>query len=248
MEKLIEFKNVTLGYGRRAILQHLNFSLERGDFLGIVGPNGAGKTTLLRAILGTLKPLAGDIVYHAKRHADLRFGYVPQRQVVDEAYPLTSFDVILMGRYGLLGPFRRPRTSDIERSRECLAHVGLGDLSSVPYRDLSGGQKQRVLLARALVADPVVLVLDEPTTDLDLGAEKAIMQLIRHLHDEHSLTVILVSHTLGVVVNCVNRIAFLDDSAFQIQDVKQAVTAENLSKLYSIPVEVAEVAGQVVVV
>ncbi|HUV04736.1 MAG TPA: metal ABC transporter ATP-binding protein [Armatimonadota bacterium] len=248
MEKLIEFKNVTLGYGRRAVLQYLNFSLERGDFLGIVGPNGAGKTTLLRAILGTLKPLAGNIVYHAKRHAVLRFGYVPQRQMVDEAYPLTAFDVVLMGRYGLLGPFRRPRRSDIERSRECLAHVGLDHLSSAPYRDLSGGQKQRVLLARALVADPVVLVLDEPTTDLDLGAEKAIMQLIRHLHDEHSLTVILVSHTLGVVVNYANKIAFLDDSAFQIQDVKQAVTAENLSKLYSIPVEVAEVAGQVVVV
>lgn len=248
MEKLIEFRDVTLGYGRKVVLQHLNFSLERGDFLGIVGPNGAGKTTLLRAILGTLKPLAGDIVYHAKRYADLRFGYVPQRQTVDEAYPLTAFDVVLMGRYGLLGPFRRPRKSDIERSNECLAHVGLRDLSSVPYRDLSGGQKQRVLLARALAADPTVLILDEPTTDLDLGAEKAIMELVRRLHDEHSLTVILVSHTLAVVVNYVSKIAFLNDSAFEIRDVRQAVTAENLSRLYSIPVEVAEVAGRVVVV
>lgn len=247
MNKLIEFDNVTLSYGRKVVLRSVSFAVHQGDFLGIVGPNGAGKTTLLKAMLGSLKPRQGRISF-ANPPGGLRFGYVPQRQVVDEAYPLTAMDVAMMGRYGLLGPLRRPGRLDRERVMECLNHAEMAAFASTPYRELSGGQKQRVLIARALAAEPTILVLDEPTTDLDLAGERAIMTLLDHLHKEHSMTVALVSHTLSVVVNSARKIAFLWDSTFEIDDTASAVTSENLSRLYGVPVQVGEVGNKRVVV
>src|SRR2546425_1241090 len=164
MNKLIQFDKVDLGYGRRRVLTAIEFDVISGDFLGIVGPNGAGKTTLLKAILGLLKPMAGIVERPAE---GLRIGYVPQRESVDTLFPLTVLDIVLMGRYTRLGPFGRPGKADRAEAMASLEHVGITNLAHRPYPNLSGGQKQRTLIARALVGDPNLLILDEPTNGMD---------------------------------------------------------------------------------
>jgi ABC-type Mn2+/Zn2+ transport system ATPase subunit len=159
VKALITFDGVTLGYGRRPVLTDLSFRIPEGDFLGLVGPNGAGKTTILRAILGSLAPTAGTI----SRADGLRFGYVPQRDQVDYNFPLEVVDVVLMGRYDRVGLGRRPGRHDRERARAALEHVGIAHLADEPLSALSGGQRQRALIARALVGEPNLLVLDVPT-------------------------------------------------------------------------------------
>jgi len=243
---LLEFQGVTLGYGRKPVLSGLNFAIAEGDFLGIVGPNGAGKTTILRALLGELKPLQGRINY-SQNNGRLRFGYVPQRQEADRVFPLSALEVVLMGRYGLLGPGRKPKAADYQSACDSLAYVGLEQLSQAPYWQLSGGQKQRVLIARALTGEPNLLILDEPTNDLDIAGEKAVMALIRRLHDERFLTTVVVSHLLNVVANYVKQIAFVNDRDFIISPLAESFTGENLSHLYGVPVIVGEVGGRKVV-
>lgn len=239
---LIELRSVTLGY-EAPILSEIEFTINAGDFLGIVGPNGVGKTTLLKAILRVVRPLKGEIAYMDGGQV-IRFGYVPQRQAVDELFPLTALDTVLMGRYRRIGFFRAPGAADRRHALECLAHVGLEGLAERAYRELSGGQKQRVLLARALACEPTVLVLDEPTTDMDLPSERGIMDLVEQLAREAHLTVLIVSHLLHVVVNRATRLAFVGDGSVRVQPIEEALTPENLSALYGVPVSVGNVGGK----
>ncbi|MHB1455283.1 MAG: metal ABC transporter ATP-binding protein [Armatimonadota bacterium] len=242
-EELISFDHVCLGYGKRKVIDDLCLVLSSGDFLGIVGQNGSGKTTILKAMLGILRPLNG----HVRRKAKTRFGYVPQRQFIDEAYPLTALEVALMGRYCLLGAFGRPSKKDKGIVLDCLDHVGIADLAYRPYRELSGGQKQRSLIARALAAEPQALILDEPTNDMDIGSEHAIMELLNNLHLEDGLTVVIVSHLLNVLVNYAERYIFVDGGIKTEGMADEVVTSSHLSEMYGVPVEVAEYGGRKVV-
>lgn len=235
MKALITFDGVTLGYGRRPVLTDLGFRIPEGDFLGLVGPNGAGKTTILRAILGSLQPMAGTIT----RADGLRFGYVPQRDQVDYNFPLEVVDVVLMGRYDRVGLARRPGRHDRERARAALEHVGIAHLADEPLSALSGGQRQRALIARALVGEPNLLVLDEPTNGMDLVSTTQILALVRELHERDGLTVLMVSHALNEVANYVRRIALVLEGAFRVGDVDAIMTEETLSDMYGIPVEVS---------
>lgn len=244
MTSLVRFDHVTLGYGRRVVLSDLTFDIPEGDFLGLVGPNGAGKTTILRAILGTLKPLGGTVTLRD----DLRFGYVPQRDSVDYGFPLKVLDVVLMGRYDRIGLGRRPRAADRERAMEALSHVGIADLAQAQLSALSGGQKQRTLIARALVGEPNILVLDEPTNGMDLVATTQILSLVRDLHERDRLTVLMVSHALNEVANYVSRIALTMEGAFRVGAVDEIMDEATLSTMYGIPVEVDEIHGHRIVV
>ncbi|HEU4881818.1 MAG TPA: metal ABC transporter ATP-binding protein [Longimicrobium sp.] len=243
MSGLVTFADATLGYGRRTVLSGLTFSVAEGDFLGLVGPNGAGKTTVLRAILGTLKPLSGTV----SRAPGLRFGYVPQRDQVDYNFPLRVLDVVLMGRYDRIGLGRRPGADDRRRAMAALEHVGIPDLAERPLKDLSGGQKQRTLIARALVGEPNVLVLDEPTNGMDLVSTTQILGLVRELHERDRLTVIMVSHALNEVANYVERIALVVGGGFRIGGVDEIMTVPVLSEMYGIPVEVDSFNGHRIV-
>jgi manganese/zinc/iron transport system ATP- binding protein len=243
MSDLVTFTRATLGYGRRAVLSELSFAVHEGDFLGLVGPNGAGKTTVLRAILGTLQPLSGTVA----RAAGLRFGYVPQRDQVDYNFPLEVLDVVLMGRYDRIGLGRRPGKDDRARAMAALEHVGIADLARRQLRDLSGGQKQRALIARALVGEPNVLVLDEPTNGMDLVSTTQILGLVRELHERDGLTVIMVSHALNEVANYVERIALVVGGGFRIGSVDEIMTEPVLSEMYGIPVEVDSFDGHRIV-
>ena len=244
MTPLVTFDRVTLGYGRRAVLTDISFEIPEGDFLGLVGPNGAGKTTILRALLGSLTPISGTVT----RAPTLRFGSVPQRDQVDYSFPLKVLDVVLMGRYDRIGLGRRPTADDRRRAREALEHVGIADLAERRLTDLSGGQKQRTLIARALVGEPNVLVLDEPTNGMDLVATTQILGLVRELHDRDGLTVLMVSHALNEVANYVARIALVVQGGFRIGTTDEILTQQALSEMYGIAVDVDSFNGHRIVV
>jgi len=241
---LVTFDHATLGYGRRVVLKDLTFTIHEGDFLGLVGPNGSGKTTVLRALLGTHPPLSGTVT----RAEGLRFGYVPQRDQVDYDYPLTALDVVLMGRYDRIGLGRRPSAQDRARAMTALEQVGIPELAAQHLRNLSGGQRQRTLIARALVGEPNVLVLDEPTNGMDLVSTTQILGLVRDLHERSGITILMVSHALNEVANYVERIALVMNEAFRIGTVADIMNETVLSEMYGIPVEVSAFEGHRVVI
>src|SRR5215216_4177277 len=243
MSSLVTFNRATLGYGRRAVLTDISFDIPEGDFLGLVGPNGAGKTTILRALLGSLRPLRGSVALAP----GLRFGYVPQRDQVDYNFPLKVLDVVLMGRYDRIGLGKRPTAADRKLAHQALEHVGIRDLAERPLADLSGGQKQRTLIARALVGEPNVLVLDEPTNGMDLVSTTQILGLVRELHERDGITVIMVSHALNEVANYVEQIALVVGGGFRIGTVDEIMTVPVLSEMYGIPVEVDSFNGHRIV-
>lgn len=242
---ILQFRGVTLGYGRKAVLRGVNLEIRGGDYLGIVGPNGAGKTTLLKAILGMVVPLAGMVTAsEGRRH----FGYVPQLQDVDEVIPLTVFEIAQMGRYGRLGALRRPGAADRRLTLAALDEMGIGPLKDSLFRDLSGGQKQRALIARALAGEPDVLVLDEPTNNMDVAGEKSIMALVDRLHAERHLSIVIVSHLLHVVINHVERVGLVGDGALHVAATDALLKDESWLRMYGIEARIREVEGVRVVV
>lgn len=247
MQELITFRDATLGYGRKVVLSGITFEIREGDYFGLVGPNGAGKTTILRTILGTIRPLEGTVELHPVGDHPIRFGYVPQRETIDEVLPYTVEEVVMMGRYRQIGFFRRPGKADREQVARSLDHTSIGNIGNRQFRTLSGGQKQRVLIARALATEPDVLILDEPTNGMDLSSRTAILDLINQLHDEDRLTVIMVSHLLDDVANHVQRIAIVDQNFFRVGHTAEVLTRENLSSMYNMPVNVERIAGNTII-
>ena len=241
---LIRFEHLSVGYGRHVVLRDVNLTVPPGDFLGIVGPNGAGKTTLLKTLLGTLRPLGGQLTHSLRTGT---FGYVPQREAVDETFPLTVREMIVMGRFARIGLLRRPHEVDYARVTAAAEYVGISELLERRYRTLSGGQKQRTLIARALVVEPSVLLLDEPTNGMDLPAEKVIMDLVSGLHRGGKLTVIMVSHLLNLVAAYVRRLAIVGDGRLEVGPVETMLTEDKLSALYRTPVVVGHLDGRTVV-
>ncbi|MBU4376645.1 MAG: ABC transporter ATP-binding protein [Candidatus Omnitrophica bacterium] len=240
MRKIIEFKSVKLGYGRKIIFDGLNFDIYEGDFLGIVGPNGSGKTTLLRSIMGLLKPASGQIT----RDANLRFGYCMQRQFIDTLFPFTVFEIVMMARAKIIGSLKKPSGKDKDTVLQAMEAVGILDLSSECFYNLSGGQKQKVLIARALALEPNFLVLDEPTTDLDIKAEREILELIKTLHFKKNLTVALVTHELNEVINLAQKFMFLNKSIPHKIFKKEELSAELLSEIFDTEIKINEIDGK----
>lgn len=229
MEKeIIKFNDVTIGYGKKKIIENISVSIYENDFVGIVGPNGAGKTTFLKTLLGTLKPLSGTIKKNSHR-----FGYVPQRDTVQPLLPYTVEDVVMMGRYSLMGTFGKPGKNDKEAVEASLSHVGIHHLKGLNYNSLSGGQRQRTLIARALAVEPNILILDEPTNGMDTPSHYTLLDLISGLHDENKLTILLVSHLLSDVANGVKRLILMEKDFFQVGPIEEVLSEENLKKTYS---------------
>ena len=195
---LISFKDVVLGYEGVPVLESLALDVFPGDFLALLGPNGCGKSTILKAMAGILRPLRG-VISSAVGDRSVRVGYVPQRETTNMVFPLTVFEVTVMGTYGRVGPGRPVTRAERMRVLKCLDDVGMADLQQKPFPTLSGGQRQRVLIARALAAEPDLLLLDEPLNGVDLHTAQAIVVLIANLHRERGLTTILVSHHLKSV-------------------------------------------------
>jgi ABC-type Mn2+/Zn2+ transport system ATPase subunit len=247
MGVMIEFKSAVLGYGKKVVLNDISFSITAGEYFGMVGPNGAGKTTIIRTILGTLQPIGGTVVVRGTEGGPPRFGYVPQRDRIDSILPYTVEQVVMMGRYRELGAVRRPQQEDRRAMAESLRHVDIESLRTSAFNDLSGGQKQRVLIARALVARPDILILDEPTNGMDLSSRISMLELISRLHEEEHLTVIMVSHLLDDVANYVKRIAIVEQNFFLVGPGAEVLNGRNLSALYRMDVKVGNVDGRTVI-
>ncbi len=244
MQPLISLAGADLGYGRTRVLEGVTLDVHSGDYLGIVGPNGSGKTTLLKTILGLIRPLAGSVRIPDAGHT---IGYVPQRDTLDTIFPLSVLDIVLMGLYDKLHPVGRPRRQHRDAAMTALGHVGIAELAQREYASLSGGQKQRTIIARALVAEPKLLLLDEPTNGMDLPSETGILALISHLHDEHGITVLLVSHLLHTVINHADRIAFVTDRSIRVMDTDEVVSTSRLSELYRLPIRIGRIEDRYVI-
>ena len=203
---VIEVKDVSFSYGGPYVLEDVNLCLHEGDFASLIGPNGGGKTTLLKIILGLLKPARGSvrILGGSPEESRRRIGYIPQKALFDPQFPASVFEVVLMGRLGWgysLGLYNK---ADREYSFRALEEVGLADKRHCSFSTLSGGQQQRVLIARALSGTPEMLVLDEPTANLDVHMEEAFYDLLVNLNQR--MTIVLVSHDLGVVSRLVRTV------------------------------------------
>jgi len=232
---LIVNKNLKIGYTKNIILSDINLNIDKGNLLGIIGPNGSGKTTLIRTLMGIIPPLGGI----SQRKKNLTFGYVMQRQTLDTLYPFSVFELAMMGRYGLIPPPYRVRKKDITKVEEALKLTDIWNLRYTPLRELSGGQKQRALIARALSSEPEVIILDEPTNDMDLKGEEAVISLIKKIHSETKAAVIIVSHLLPVVLNIADNILFLQGkNNYKIYKREELVKNNYLEKIYQVPVEI----------
>lgn len=211
----IELRGVCFAYDRHLVLEDVTLDIAPLDFVSIIGPNGGGKTTLLKLLLGLLEPSRGSVRVFGKppREARMRIGYMPQHTQLDPLFPATALDVALMGRLRPGITFGARPSADRAAAMRALAAVGLDDRAAEPFSNLSGGQKQRVLIARALTGDPQLLLLDEPTSNLDIHIESELFSLLREMNQR--MTIVLVSHDVGFVsqlvrtVVCVNRKAVI---------------------------------------
>ncbi|MBE0571692.1 MAG: metal ABC transporter ATP-binding protein [Ignavibacteriaceae bacterium] len=236
---IIKFKDVSIGYSNKVIHRNINIEIEQNDFIGLVGPNGSGKTTFLKTLLGTVKPLTGAI-----EKKEIIFGYVPQRDTVQPLLPYTVHDVVMMGRYSLMGLLKKPSKSDEEKVEECMEKVGIADLKNYNYNSLSGGQRQRTLIARALAVRPDVLILDEPTNGMDTPSHYSLLNLISDLHLNRNLTVLLVSHLLSDVANLVKKLMLFESGKFQSGSIEEMLSEKNLAQTYSADIQVKKINGE----
>jgi zinc transport system ATP-binding protein len=229
MSTVIDFQGVSAGYEDAPILEDVTLSVEAGEFVSVIGPNGGGKTTLLRVLLGELPPWTGDVrVFgHAPGEVRNRIGYTPQHARYDPAFPITVLEVVLMGRLGRFKGFRYARV-DRDAAQAALSEVGLADKYRQPFHALSGGERQRILIARALASEPDLLLLDEPTSNVDAVAGDQLTTLLKTLNER--MTIVLVSHDLGFVsamvdtVFCVNRSVSLHPTS--------ALTGDAIAEVY----------------
>jgi ABC-type Mn2+/Zn2+ transport system ATPase subunit len=203
---LVSLQGVTLGYSE-PVLRGVDLTIYSGDLIGMAGPNGSGKTTLFRAILGLLPVLNGSL----ERNCLLSdFGYVPQSTSLDPNFPLTAGEVVEMGSYGRLRPYQRMPAEEKEKGKKSLDQVGLSHLAAKSFFSLSGGQRQRILIARALMVDPRILILDEPLSGVDQESRRAITELLVKLNREDRLAVFFSSHDLEMVRTLADKILRVD--------------------------------------
>ena len=237
-EVIIKFSHATMAYNNKVALDDVTIDIYRGEFLGIIGPNGSGKTTFLKSILGLVKPVSGsvhifDCMCHKLRcHHRAKIGYIPQKGHVDPNFPVTVMETVMMGRYSSLGLFKRPSREDRKLALQALKEVEMDGYIDAPLGHLSGGQQQRVLIARALVQQPEVLLMDEPTTGIDISTQHSIIRLISDLHKTHNLTILLVTHDINMISPYVDRLALLNNKLYCVGRPVEVLKEKILSEIY----------------
>lgn len=232
-EKAIEVTDLTVAYKDKPVLWDVDLVVPPGILMAVVGPNGAGKTTLLKTVLGLLKPAAGQVLIYGHPYKQQRrlVGYVPQRGSVDWDFPTTVLDVVMMGRYGVLGWLRRPGPAERQMAEEALEKVGMGAYADRQISHLSGGQQQRVFLARALAQDAQVYFMDEPFQGVDATTERAIVRLLQELRAAGK-TVVVVHHDLQTVHEYFDWVTLLNVRRIASGPVAEVFTEENLRLTY----------------
>ena len=222
----IEIRNLTVAYGENIALENLNLDVEVGSLVALVGPNGAGKSTLIKTILKFLKQITGEIKINGKTLA-----YVPQRNSVDWDFPTTLFDVVEMGCYGRVGLFKRVNKKEKQKVFKAIEQVGMLDFKDRQISELSGGQQQRAFIARALVQEADIYLMDEPFQGVDSTTEKSIVDILKKLKSEGK-TLLVVHHDLQTVPTYFESVTFINKTVIASGKVKEVFTQENIDKTY----------------
>lgn len=235
MNKLIELKNIQAAYDQKVVLRDVNLSIYEHDFLGVIGPNGGGKTTLMRVILGLLKPISGEICFFQNNQPvpQLTIGYLPQYSQIDKKFPISVREVIFSGLYREKPLFGGYSASQKERVAEVITQMGLEGLEKRQIGELSGGQLQRVLLGRAIVQHPQVVILDEPSTYLDMRFEERLYRLLTDINRESAI--VLVSHDIGTILQNVKTVACVNETLDYHPDTH--VSGQWLEEKFGCPIE-----------
>ena len=222
----IEIKNLTVAYGENIALEDLNLNIEVGSLMALVGPNGAGKSTLIKTILKFLKQITGEIKINAKT-----LTYVPQRNSVDWDFPTTLFDVVEMGCYGRVGLFKRVSKEEKQKVLKAIEQVGMLEFKDRQISELSGGQQQRAFIARALVQEADIYLMDEPFQGVDSTTEKSIVEILKQLKAEGK-TIIVVHHDLQTVPTYFESVALINKAVIVSGKVSEVFTQENIDVTY----------------
>jgi zinc transport system ATP-binding protein len=235
--QILSIRDLCVFKDDHTVLNRVSLDLEEGDFLGLIGPNGGGKSTLLKVILGLIRPGRGEVkVFGTSPDAARgRVGYMPQKTLFDPNFPVTAFEVVLMGRFSKTGLFRRYSQTDREAALHALEAVGMRELANREIGALSGGEQQRVFVARSLVSEPRLLLLDEPTAGVDAAQQADFYELLSHLNREKGIAIILVSHDITAVSKYVNKIACLNQRLFY--HGSKELKPEDIVKAYGCPVD-----------
>lgn len=229
----IEINDLTVAYGEHPVLWDVDLLVPSGVLMAIVGPNGAGKSTLIKAVLGLVDSAAGQVLVHGRSYGEQRrdIAYVPQRGTVDWDFPTSVLDVVMMGRYGDLGWFRRPGANERRLAMDALAKVEMHEFAGRQISQLSGGQQQRVFLARALVQEARVYLMDEPFQGVDATTERAIVRVLQELREQGN-TVVAVHHALQTVPEYFDEVMILNVRHIAFGPVENVFTDENLRTAY----------------
>jgi len=234
MSSVITFENVSYSYGKANVVEDINLVIQEEEFFGIIGPNAAGKSTLLKLMLGMLKPDQGNISVLGKSPASAsdRIGYVPQHPSFPRNFPITVLDVVLLGRLNRKNTLGGFNLHDRETAMAALNVVELVNLTDSPIKNLSGGQVQRMLIARALASEPEILLLDEPTANIDIQAEENIFSLLKQYNE--NMTIIVVSHDIAFISGFVNRVGCLNKTL--ICHETETISGKTIEELYGAPI------------
>jgi manganese/zinc/iron transport system ATP- binding protein len=229
----LEVNQLTVNYDKTPVLFDISLQVPPGKLVGIIGPNGAGKSTFIKTGLGILQPISGKVFFFGQTLDGVRkrVAYVPQRESVDWDFPITVRDLVLMGRYGRLGIFRWPRQSDYAAAMHYLNTVGMAEYADRQISQLSGGQQQRVFLARALMQEADIYLMDEPFAGVDIATEAAIMKLLRKLRDEGK-TLFVVHHDLNTVESYFDWVIMLNMRLIAYGPTVEVFNADTLNTAY----------------
>jgi len=244
---IIKIQDAVVSYREDVALQGVSLEVRKGEFIGIIGPNGAGKTTLLTVINGLGKLVHGQawvlgsrLNGRSRSNLRKRIGYVAQVENIDPRLPINVRETVMVGCYGRLGLFRRPTRAQWQTVDEVLEMVGMAHLSQRPIGHLSGGEYQRAAIARALVQQPEIFLLDEPTASIDKKAQREILSLIQLIHKEYHTTTLFVTHDLRTLPSICQRLILMKDGRIWQQGSPESMLREEvLSQLYGAPISVA---------
>jgi zinc transport system ATP-binding protein len=233
-QEIVRFKDVSFSYGERPVLEDVSFDVHEDEFFALIGPNAGGKSTVLKLILGLLKPDRGTIEVFGgvAEDARTRIGYVPQRAEFSQRFPISVRDMVMLGRLGTTRAIGGFNARDRQRVAAVLEAVEIADIAAQPLGTLSGGQMQRALIARALVSDPELLVLDEPTANIDIRAEEDLFSLLRQYRTH--MTIIVVSHDVAFISGYVDRVGCLNKTL--VCHGTESINSKSIEELYGAPV------------
>lgn len=245
---VVEVRDLTCGYEGSIALRNVDFRVMREDFIALLGPSGSGKTTLLRSILGAVDVYGGDVLVDGHRVRDRRprVGYVPQLESIDWNFPVTVEEVVLMGRTSGGGLMPWHRSVDLDAAYETMARLGIDNLGRRHIRELSGGQQQRVFLARALISGPKLLLLDEPTSGVDIRTRDEVLHLLDDLNHE-GVAIVLSTHEINAVAAHLPQVVCLRERIIAAGPPSEVITPEVLKETYGAEMPVTEYEGMVLV-